>query len=232
MITKAQWNRWWSDFSQRYPTVRDYAARQDSPEKLLDGWYQSMAAFDAETLGQVTKMMLAGDLEEIPNTELGHFGAEIRARARRVNEIRRDAEPQDWEYEVGAEPEHERRYECARCLDTGYVTVVGPASLKHAWIYREDTDDPRFTIQPTALACDCRRGGAIYDSHRKYAKRPISRWSSDISQHPIFTITDLLKQAVASTEATDFLTAQRICLSRMLREYHRKCIPKPTGELF
>jgi hypothetical protein len=89
MLTRSEFNSWFSDYAARFPAVHDYVARQSLPETLLDTWHQNIAAFDTSVLRAVTAAILCGDLEPVQNVSLGTFGAEVRRLCREVLEQRR-----------------------------------------------------------------------------------------------------------------------------------------------
>jgi len=97
MITNAQFNEFWHEFSIKFPAAREYVEKQPIPSGFLDGIYQSVACFDLDTLKDLIRRMLIGEIEPIPNTDLGHIGNQIRSRCRRILDERRAKEPQDWQ---------------------------------------------------------------------------------------------------------------------------------------
>lgn len=92
MLTRDEFDQWFTDYKSRWPSVSDYAARQQLPGALLDNWHASMAAFDLETLEAVTAGIVAGEFEPVENVKLGVFASEIRRMAREVWHRRREAE--------------------------------------------------------------------------------------------------------------------------------------------
>lgn len=92
MLTRAEFNKWFADYKSRWPSIGDYVAKQDVPEKVLDTWHQSMAAFSLSDLEAVTAGILAGDFEPIEPMKFGQWGSEVRRLARQVFAERRDQE--------------------------------------------------------------------------------------------------------------------------------------------
>lgn len=92
MLTRSEFNKWFADYKDRWPSIGDYVAKQDVPEKVLDTWHQSMAAFSLADLEAVTAGILAGDFEPIEPIKFGQWGSEVRRLARHVFSARRDQE--------------------------------------------------------------------------------------------------------------------------------------------
>ena len=102
MLTAAEFNTWFSDYRVRFPAVGEYLDRQPIPSKLLDTWYQCVAAFDTDILEHVTRGILNGDADPVPNVQLGQFGNEIRKLCRAVLGKRREQDHrQEWKRETG-----------------------------------------------------------------------------------------------------------------------------------
>lgn len=92
MLTRAEFNKWFADYKSRWPSIGDYVAKQDVPEKVLDTWHQSMAAFSLSDLEAVTAGIFAGEFEPIEPIKFGQWGSEVRRMARHVFAARRDQE--------------------------------------------------------------------------------------------------------------------------------------------
>lgn len=92
MLTRAEFNKWFADYKDRWPSIGDYVAKQDVPEKILDTWHQSMAAFSLADLEAVTAGIFAGDFEPIEPIKFGQWGSEVRRLARQAFAERREAE--------------------------------------------------------------------------------------------------------------------------------------------
>lgn len=92
MLTRLEFNKWFADYKSRWPSIGDYVAKQDVPEKILDTWHQSMAAFRLSDLEAVTAGIFAGDFEPIEPIKFGQWGSEVRRLAREAFAARRDRE--------------------------------------------------------------------------------------------------------------------------------------------
>lgn len=92
MLTRKEFNKWFADYKSRWPSIGDYVAKQDVPEKVLDTWHQSMAAFSLADLEAVTAGIFAGEFEPIEPMKFGQWGSEVRRLARGVFAARRDLE--------------------------------------------------------------------------------------------------------------------------------------------
>lgn len=91
MLTREDFDQWFTDYKGRWPSVGDYAARQQLPGALLDNWHASLAAFDLDVLGAVTDGIVSGEFEPVENVKLGSWANEIRKLGREVLSRRRDA---------------------------------------------------------------------------------------------------------------------------------------------
>lgn len=147
MLSEADFRAWFADFRARFPAVREYVGRQTESKRLLDTWHQVLAAFEAQTLAAVTAAILAGELDPVPNTQLGQFGHEIRQRCRQWLDLHRAAAPQDWHEtakplpvsQMLQEPKMRHMLACARAADrlTGGDDCASDASryAKHGSVY-------------------------------------------------------------------------------------------------
>lgn len=167
MLTQAQFNQFWIEFSRSFPAAADYVNKLAAPREYLQAICKSLEAFDHQTLRECLEYMLSGRLEPIPNTQLGQIGHELRLRCREVNEIHRRQSAQDWQKTA---EEDGPRYVCPTCYDTGYVAVVGPQALEKLWHQQP------VVLQPVAMACHCQRGESASKGHKDNTSRPIGRY--------------------------------------------------------
>lgn len=125
MLTQAQFNQFWTDFAAKFPACKEYIAKLELSKAFLDGVYQGVAAFDLDILTDLTKRMLTGEIDAIPNTQLGHIGGELRIRCRQLLELRRKAQPketQEWQRwsptkMLAEDPTMARMLQCAKAVD-------------------------------------------------------------------------------------------------------------------
>lgn len=86
MATLTEFTIWLDDFGKRFPAVADYASKHDQDNVLINSWCETLQAFTADTLRDVTRNIVAGKLATVDNFKLGTFADEIRIRARTVVE--------------------------------------------------------------------------------------------------------------------------------------------------
>ena len=147
MLTLSEFKDWLGDYRTRFPAVREYVAKQPQSSRLIDTWHQVLVAFEAQTLAAVTAAILAGELDPVPNTQLGQFGHEIRQRCRQYLDLHRGSQPQDWHEtakplpvsQMLQEPKMRHMLACARAADrlTGSDDGASDASryAKHGSVY-------------------------------------------------------------------------------------------------
>ena len=95
MATLIEFKEWFKDFGSRFPAVRDYAAKHNEGGVLLQSWCETLQAFTAKTLADVTRAIVSGKLPPVENVKLGTFADEIRQRCRSVVEWERQARQQE-----------------------------------------------------------------------------------------------------------------------------------------
>jgi hypothetical protein len=82
-MNQSDFKIWFADYRGRYPAINDYMAKHDG-NKLMDTYYETLCPFTLEDVTAVTRGMMAGEIEPVPNVALGTFGEEIRQRVRRI----------------------------------------------------------------------------------------------------------------------------------------------------
>lgn len=103
MLTRDEFDLWFADYKSRWPSVGDYAARQQLPGALLDNWHASLAVFDLGLLEAVTAGIVSGRFDPVPNVNLGTWANEVRKMARQVLDDRRQDQDRRQQREVYGE---------------------------------------------------------------------------------------------------------------------------------
>ena len=151
-------------------------------------------------------------------------------------DLRRRRGQQDWqdvdvpdEYRVGPTlKDGEYVAKCYRCMDYGWVSVVSPKTLKDAWNYNPDKDEPRFIVGITSMPCYCERGQKLSENYRQEGKTVASLTPQAHEKHAIFFIDGkggILEKSydlLDANPAMDLIEARRIVLHRALKEFDAK----------